>query len=202
MLFRMIKRGFEHERGGGFGVAHRAVALGHSQFVAANNRVEPVTVRVRIQRTRQAHGAEYVRGERFALSAKFVLDETVIEARVVRHKHRTFEHAAHVFAHIEKSRCIAHHCVSDARQCLNRGRNACAGIDERLPTLNTAIAMKPNNRNLSHAVMQRAAAGRFNVDERELAKLQNRCGKREQISHFFSRELGLRQQRHDEREAR
>ncbi len=59
------------------------MAVGAAQPMARHDGVEAVSVRVRIQPAREFHRAQRARGKRPAEAREFVLEEAVVEARVV-----------------------------------------------------------------------------------------------------------------------
>ena len=60
-----------------------------------------------------------------------------------------------------------------------------------MPAFDVAVGVKTDDRDLGHAIADRAAACGFNVDEGELAKLQNRRWKREGVCHVVCADQGL-----------
>jgi hypothetical protein len=135
------------------------------QAVARDERVEPVADRLGIEAAREAHGTKHVRGERHLDPAELVLEEAVIEARVVRDEEVALEHLVHGAPHFGERGRLAHHRVGDAGEGLDLLGDAALGIDERAPFVDHFAVGHAHDADLGHAVRGRDGSGGLQVDE-------------------------------------
>ena len=149
------------------GVAHRAVAGSAHEAMAFDQRIEPVTVVLGKQRPRELDGAQHRRVERLADAAEFVLDETVIEARVVGDENAIVEKRTDAVRQLGKSWRIGDHCVGNADQGLDIRWNRPARIDQAGPAFDKLTVFDPQDRDFGDPIDHRIGAGGFNVDKGE-----------------------------------
>ena len=146
--------------------------------VSRYQRVETMPVRLWKQTSREAHGAKHARGELALESCKGVLEEAVIEARVVRNEHAAGEHLKQIARDRRERRCALHHVVGNARQRLDCRRNGKLRVDERAPFADAlgriAIMVDAYDADFGDAIVPRGRPGGFEIDEREGGSGQQR----------------------------
>ena len=100
-------------------VGQRAVPALAEKAVALDQAVQVVPSLLRIKGAREPHGAQHIRGVLQSDAAEFILQEAIVETRVMRDQRfsrQAFEQVAGEFA---KSRRFGHHGVGDTRQRLD-----------------------------------------------------------------------------------
>ena len=141
------------------GSAHEAMAF--------DQRIEPVTVVLRKQRPRELDGAQHRRVEFLADAAEFVLDESVIEARVMGDENAIVKKRPDAVGQLGKSRRVGNHRVGNADQGLDIRWNRPARIDQAGPAFDKLTVFDPQDRNFGDPIDHRVGAGGFNVDKGE-----------------------------------
>ena len=150
------------------GVAHRPVAGRAGEVVAGDQRVQPVAVVLGVERAGQLDGAQHRGVEALADARELVLDEAVVEARVVGHEHAVGEQRPHAVGEIGKGRGVGHHGVGDAGEALDGRRNRHARVDQARPALDQHAVFDAQDRDLGDPIHHGVGAGGFNVDEGDL----------------------------------
>ncbi len=157
-------------------VAERGMAAGSRgggrsdrflQPVPRDHRVQPVPHRFGIEAARQAHGAQHVRAEGDLEAAEFVLEEPVVEARVVGDEELALEPLQHVARDLGEGGRAAHHRVGDAGEDLDVLGNGALGIHQRGPFVHELAAGHAHDADLGDAIARRRRAGGLQVDERD-----------------------------------
>jgi hypothetical protein len=145
-------------------VAERPVPTAHAQPVALDQAVQVVPRMLRKQLARQLHGTQHRGAKIMAGALEFVLQEAVVEARVVGDEQAAFEALQDLFGDIREGRRIGHHRIRDAGQVLDEGGNRRARIDQAGPFAH-AVRIDLDNADLGDAVRRRRGAGGFEVDK-------------------------------------
>jgi hypothetical protein len=95
---------------------------------------------------------------------EFVLQEAVVEARVVGDEQATRESRQDLFGDILEGRRIGHHRIADAGQALDEGRNRRPGLT-RVDHSRTPFLVDFDDADFGDAVGRRRGPGGFEVDE-------------------------------------
>ena len=133
--------------------AHRAVRRDRVlQPVTRDERVQPVADGLRIELARQAHGAQHVRRELHLQAAELVLDEAVIEARVVRDEDVALEALEHLAAQFGEGWRAAHHLVGDAGEDADVLGDAAFRVHQRGPLVHELAVGDAHDADLGDAV--------------------------------------------------
>ena len=132
--------------------------------MALDQTVEVVPRGAGEQAPRQLDRAQHLGGERLAQPSEFVLQKTVVEARVVGNEDAARDPARNLAGDAGKRRCVGNHRIGDSGERLNGGRDAALGIDQAAPLGSTA-AVDPDDTDFGHPVAAGGYAGGFQVYE-------------------------------------
>ncbi len=127
--------------------------------VACNERVEPVADRLGIEPAREAHGAQHIRGKGDAGAAELVLEESIVEARVVGDEDAALEALEHLAAQLGEGRLAAHHRVGDPRECLDLLGDAAFGVHQRRPLVDEFAVVDAHDADFRDAIARRGRSG-------------------------------------------
>ncbi len=140
------------------------MAIVRGQVMALDQTVEVVLRGVGEQAPRQLERAQHLGGECLAEPREFVLQKTVVEARVVGDENASRDPRRNLAGDVGKPRCVGDHRVGDAGERLNGGRDAAFRIDQATP-FGGAAPVDPNDTDFGHPVTGCSHAGGFQVDE-------------------------------------
>ena len=146
------------------------MATGAVERMPRNQRIEAVAVGLRKQSPRKAHRAQHARGECAAQTRVRMLQEPVVEARVVRDEHAVREALGEFCGDRRERRRATHHCIGDAGERLDGWRDGDLGIDQRAPFVDAhhaVLVIDAQHGNLGDAIHRRAGAGGLEIDEGE-----------------------------------
>ncbi|MNL07481.1 hypothetical protein D3C87_1281570 [compost metagenome] len=107
-----------------FGVRQRAVTPLGRQAEAGDQRVQPMALHRREQRARQPHCTKDVGAEGDAGAPERILQEAVVEARVVGHEEAPLQPLRQRLGNRLERGLAAHHCFSNAGHALDERRDA------------------------------------------------------------------------------
>ena len=96
-----------------------------------------------------------------------LLQEGVVEAGVVGHHDQTLQGRRDLWQHLSPARLAGHQPIVDAGQAGDEGRNRHARVDQGVEGLDDSVAVHQDDGDLGDAVVDRAGAGRFDVDDGE-----------------------------------
>ena len=94
-----------------------------------------------------------------------MLEEAVVETRVVRHENATADSFGELIGDLSECRGARHHRIADPSKRLDFGRNAALGIDQRVPFAHALAVVDAYYANLGDAILRSRGAGGFQVDE-------------------------------------
>ena len=146
-------------------VGQRPVAATGGEAVAGDQRVEVVAVVLRVEQARELDGAQHRRAKDDAEALELVLQEAIVETRVVGDEQAAFQPAQDLAGERRERRRVGDHRVADAGQLLDEGRDAGFRIDQLLPFADRAVGSDGDDADLGDAVGGRRGAGGFEVDE-------------------------------------
>jgi len=160
------------ERPEGTGVAERPMTIGDDEAMPRDDRVEPVTVRIRKQPARQPDRAQRTRRKRPPHPGERVLEEPVVETRIVSDEDTIGQALFDVRRDGRKGRGAGHHGIGNAGQRLDHRRNRHFRVDQRTPLVDRRraacrIGIHPDDADFGDPVIRRPHAGGFQVDEGE-----------------------------------
>src|SRR5215470_13908799 len=101
------------------------------EAVPFDHRVEVVAAAIRVEAPRELDRAQHLRAEGPAKARKLVLEEPVVEARVVCDEYAPGEAGRDFARDLAESRRSGDHRVSDSGQGLDRRRDAALGVEQR-----------------------------------------------------------------------
>ena len=146
-------------------IGQRPVAGVGGQPVPLDQRIQIVPLVLRKQGARQLDGAQHRRPEGDAQPLELVLQEAVIEARVVGDEQPACQPAQGFLGHGREGRRRGHHFVADAGELFDEGRNAGARIHQLLPLAHRSVLIDFDDADFGDAVCAGGGAGGFEVDE-------------------------------------
>ena len=132
--------------------------------MALDQTVEVVPRGVGEQAPRQLDRAQHLGGERLAQPSEFVLQKTVVEARVVGDEDAARDPGRNLAGDVGKRRCARHHRMGDSGERLNGGRDAAFRIDQAAP-FGRAAPVDPDDTDFGHPVAAGGHTGGFEVYE-------------------------------------
>ena len=146
-------------------IAHRAVAGGSCEAVTAHDRVQTMAARLGVQPARHAHRAQRAHAQIDAFAGRGILQETVVEAYVVRDQHGTFEQFQQPGQHLGQARGSGDHRIVDAGELLNERRDAAGGVDQGVEPGDLTPVLDAHRGDFGDAVAHRVGAGGFQVEQ-------------------------------------
>src|SRR5437899_10489463 len=102
-----------------------------SQAVPVDHRIKVVAGIFRVESPRKLDRAQHFSREGSTEASELVLEEPIVETRVVGDEHAACETRENFAGHFTKGRRVGHHRVGDTGQRLNAGRYAAFRIDKR-----------------------------------------------------------------------
>ena len=150
-----------------FGIAQGAMARTAGDAVARDQAVQIVARVLRVQAPRQAHGTQGSRVKPDSAALEGGAQKTVVETRVVRDEHAARETRMQIFGERLEARRIRHHRVGDSGECLDRGGNRRARIDEGRPLGRYLAALRLEHGDLGYAIPGRMRTRGLEIDDRE-----------------------------------
>ena len=140
--------------------------------------VEPMTLMLRIELAREPGRAQHLVLEQRAHAPILVLQESVVEADVMRCQHRSIKKTVEPVGNVPEGRSILYHPIADTSQMRDERRNGYAWIDQRFPALAFHSFLETDERNLDNAVMKGRATRGFQVQD-DVGKRKQGCGRSE-----------------------
>ena len=147
------------------GIGRRAARDRRFQRVARDHRIEAVPDSLRIQPPRKPHRAQHVRGEGDLHAPELVLDEAVVEARVVRDEQVAFQARANFGGELRECGRSSHHRIRDPRERLDFLGNRAAGVHERGPLFGELALLHAHDPDLGDPIAGRRRPRGLEVDE-------------------------------------
>jgi len=135
--------------------------------VALDQAVEVVARMLGIEAPRELHRAERARAIRLPRALELLLEEAVVEARVVRDQHAPGEPRAELHGERTEPRRARDHVVGDAGERLDRRGDGGLRVDQRGPLTGDLAAVHLDHGDLGDAVVHRVRAGGLQVDDRQ-----------------------------------
>ncbi len=150
-----------------------AMAVRARKLEPLHEAVQVVVLLPRVERPGQPDGAQTRGREGPVQPLKFVADEAVVEARVVRDEHAAVQQRPDLVPDLGEGRRPGHVRVRDPRQPLDHRRDAALRIHECRVRPHDRPGFHPHDPDLDDAVERGAAARRLHVHDRELHRLQH-----------------------------
>src|SRR5688572_4802848 len=123
--------------------------------------------KLRIKRTREAHGTQRICAPVVVQAREFAPHEAVVEADVVRHEHPAFEPRAQLARDLLEPRRIREHFIVDSGELSDACRNMHAGIHQALPLELEFSTARADHRDVDDSIRTREAPSRLDIDEGE-----------------------------------
>src|SRR6266567_1552156 len=133
--------------------------------MARDQSIEVMARILRVEPARELHRAEHAGCEGASEAPELVLEEPVVEARVVRDEYAARDPPGNLIGNLAKGRCAGDHGVGDAGQALYFRRDAAFRIDQRAPLAHPRAVVDTDDANLGDAILRSGCAGGFQIDE-------------------------------------